>query len=346
MMLHAYDQSWNSLNKQLRKKEAVEGGLQAALSALQDHQREIGFINDGLQDVERFVFEDPAAAGRFFRVQYNPRRALRFAGAGRAVAPEGVVPVNDGCFLCRENIRWQQAGRQFGYDLELAGKAFIAWMNPFPLLPCHVVVASAEHLSQEWIFGPAGMRGGGELVAAFLDFADRLPGAIGYFNGIGSGASIPGHLHFHFCSRPDDGRQFPLEIACRASGEEDGNAQIIENYPVNGVFWRGSRDDVFERSFIWIRRWTERNAGRLDHLTANLIASKDAESGDIQLCFVPRARPGPHSDDTANHIGGLEILGEFVFSTPVEKTMLDEGKVNHTVIGEWLARVRTPLYEA
>jgi hypothetical protein len=344
-MLVTYDEIWSELNTRLRHVEGKPGGLEVALTQLHDQQHDAGFINDGLGEVERYVFRDPHEPDRFFRVQYNPRRALRFAGAGRAVAPAGTIPANEGCFLCRENIRWQQRGAQFGYEIELAGEPFFVWMNPFPLLPMHVVVAAAEHRSQEWIFGAPAPRGGGHLVAALLDFADRLPGYIGYFNGVGSGASIPGHLHFHFCRRPADGPEFPLECAARRSTAMDGNATILEDYPLTGAFWRGNRQTVFEESFVWIRRWAERNARRLERLTANLIAAKDARSGEVSLYFIPRERSWNRSQGTTEQIGGLEVLGEFVFSSPVEKEMLDEGLVDYATICEWLARVRTPLYD-
>lgn len=344
-MLLAYDEIWSELNTRLRHVEDTEGGLAAALSQLQDHQREAGFINDGLEGVERYVFRNPDNPAKFFRVQYNPKRALRFAGAGRAIAPEGVVVANDACFLCRDNIRWQQQGTQFGYEIELAADPFFAWMNPFPLLPMHVVVASAEHSTQEWIFGPAGARDAGYLLAAFLDFADRLPGHIGYFNGVGSGASIPGHLHFHFCQRPTDGPEFPLELALRRSTGKDGNAGVINGYPLTGAFWRGKRHEVFEASFIWITHWAELNAGRLESLTANLIAAKDAPSGEVSLCFIPRDRPAAGSGDISAHIGGLEVLGEFVLSSTRDKRMLDEGAIEYAVIEKWLRCVHTPLYE-
>jgi hypothetical protein len=344
-MLIAFDETWSELNTRLRHIEDSEGGLAAALSELHDQQQAAGFIKDGLDDVERYVFRHPDDPDRSFRVQYNPQRALRFAGAGRMIAPAGTVPANDGCFLCRDNIRWQQHGTQLGYEIELAGEAFFTWMNPFPLLPMHVVVACAEHRTQEWIFGSANGVDASRLIAVFLDFADRVPGYFCYFNGIGSGASIPGHMHFHFCQRPNECPEFPLERAARRSEAKDGSASIIEDYPLSGTFWRGTRHEVFEKSCLWIRRWAERNARRLGRLTANLIVAKDADNGEISLYFIPRRRSGMRSDGTAEQIGGLEVMGEFVLSSPVEKCMLDEGALDYAVIGEWLGHVRTPLYE-
>ena len=64
-----------------------------------------------------------------------------------------------------------------------------------------------------------------------------------------------------------------------------------------------------------------------------------------QALFIPRDRAGVQQDGLAGQIGGLEVLGEFVFSSPVEKTILDKGSINYADIEERLARVRTPLYE-
>ena len=347
----AYEAAWSALRRRLQGLEFGAGGLPAALAALERQQHAAGFINDDLAAVEHSVFSDPADPRRVFRAQYNPRRALRFAGAGRSDPPAGVQPIHDGCFLCRENIRWQQEGRQLGYEIALAGVPYIAWMNPFPLLPGHVVVASATHRAQAWIFGPEGPARAGGLLASLLDFADRTPGHLGYFNGVGSGASIPGHLHFHFCRRPGDGMRFPLELAADRTAPADGAPGVIEDYPLTGVFWRGAREAVLAAALSWLQDWAARNAHRLDRLTANLIATKARAGAALSLYFVPRLRPDATTAGHAGHagraerIGGLEVLGEFVFSTPAEKRLLDEGAIDYATIEAWLARVRTPLFD-
>ena len=103
-----YDLDWSELNARLRETETGIGGLTAAFAELEIHQRETGFIKDDLSGVERHVFRHPDNPDRFFRVQYNPKRALRFDGSRVGTPPAGVDHVNGGCFLCRENIRWQQ----------------------------------------------------------------------------------------------------------------------------------------------------------------------------------------------------------------------------------------------
>jgi len=344
MMLSGYENAWSELNGLLRRIEGADGGLSAAFSELQRQQREAGFINDGLERVERYYFQHPDDPLKFFRVQYNPKRALRFNGAGRTNAPAGTVPSNDGCFLCRDNVRWQQRGAQLGYEIDLPCSLYIAWMNPFPLLPMHVVVASAEHRSQDWIFRGKGDSDAPLILGDFLEIANRLPGHVGYFNGVDSGASIPGHLHFQFCKRPQDAPEFPLEIAARRSTSNVSDSGLVEEYPLAGAFWRGSREDVFNRAWEWIEAWAHLNRNRLRALTANLVVSKDKADGDLILYFIPRDRGLARSGNLTEQIGGLEVLGEFVFSSQVEKRLLDDGSVDYFTIEEWLARVHTPLY--
>jgi hypothetical protein len=151
-----YERHWQELNTELQSLEMRTGDLRAVFDALQAHQLESGFIRDGLETVERFEYCHPETGSRCLRIQFNPDRATRFDGAGIQSPPPRVVADHDGCFLCPANIHWQQEERQYGYDLELNTVPFIAWMNPFPLLPGHLVLASREHIGQEWNLHPSG----------------------------------------------------------------------------------------------------------------------------------------------------------------------------------------------
>ena len=340
----SFECAWSDLNSRLREIESANGSLPAALTELRRQQLESGFIKDGLDGVQRYTFTHPRDAEKLFRAQYNPKRALRFNGAGRSVAPDGVVAANGGCFLCRDNIRWQQRGAQLGYEIPLSLGPYFAWMNPFPLLPMHVVVASAEHKSQEWILRGTALNGASRLLGDLLELADRMPGYFGYFNGLNAGASIPDHLHFHFCRRPYDTPEFPLEHAARSATLSDGHAGLIKDYPLVGALWRGGRQDVFERAWSWIERWAKQNKRRLGGVTANLLATKDETGGTLNLYFMPRARGDSMIDHGSEHIGGLEVLGEFVFSNPEEKFLLDSGAISYFSLEERLAQLYTPLY--
>ena len=107
-----YETEWANLNDKLREIERSHGSLSAALSELETHQRESGFIKDDLRGIERVVFSHPERKNHTLRAQINPRRAKRHDGSGSPILPNHHEFRNDGCFLCAENIKWQQKQRQ------------------------------------------------------------------------------------------------------------------------------------------------------------------------------------------------------------------------------------------
>ncbi len=342
-MLSDYDTAWSELNARLRGIEDG-AGLGGALAELQAYQQRTGFIKDRLESVDRHTFYHPRDSSRFFRVQYNPKRALRFNGNGITVPPSGIVVRNDGCFLCRDNIRWQQGGSQLGYEVRIGETVYYAWMNPFPLLPTHIVVATETHTSQEWGCEYGGRRGKSMLLSDLVALAARMPGYVGFYNGVDAGASIPGHMHLQFCQRPEDDPEFPLERAARVFDDSDQGVNFLSRYPVAAAVWQGAAAEVSEAASSWVSQWTHRNRDRLNNLTANFIASKDLAGDGVSLYFVPRARSTSRVNGLHGLIGGLEILGEVVFSSPEEKKLLDDGAIDYFALASYLARVRTPMF--
>jgi hypothetical protein len=343
-MLSNYDIVWSELNARLRALEGGEGGLPRALAELRVYHQRTGFIRDSLESVGRHTFYHPGTASKFFRIQYNPKRALRFNGVGTMEPPAGVTVRNDGCFLCRENISWQQGGTQLGYEIPVGETTYFAWMNPFPLLPNHIVVATAAHTSQDYGFKYDSRHGKATVLSDLVALAARLPGYVGFFNGVDAGASIPGHMHYQFCQRPEDAFEFPLERAARAFEESERGVGFLTKYPVEVAIWRGTAAEVVETASRWVLQWTRRNRDRLNDLTANFIASKDPTGDDLSLYFVPRARREAGVSGLTGLIGGLEILGEVVFSRPEEKQLLDDGAIDYFALADYLARVRTPMF--
>lgn len=343
-MLSEYDTAWTQLNARLRGIENGDGGLGAALAELEIHQQRTGFIKDRLNDIERRTFCHPQDPTRSFRVQYNPKRALRFNGSGTKVPPSGIAVRNDGCFLCRDNIRWQQGGSQMGYEMRVDDTAYCAWMNPFPLLPTHVVVATEAHTSQEWGFKYDARRGKSALLNDLVALAARMPGYIGMYNGVDAGASIPGHMHLHFCRRPDDVPEFPLERAARVFENGDHDVGFLTSYPVAAAVWKGAATQVIEAASVWVSQWTQLNRARLDSMTGNFIVTRDGIDGGLTLYFIPRDRSKARVSGLRGLVGGLEILGEAVFSSPEEKKLLDEGAIDYFTLESYLARVHTPMF--
>ena len=335
-----FEKAWSDLNDRLREVE-LGSGLSAALQALESHQRETGFIESTIDQLERFTLFHPDDPSRFFRAQYNPKRALRHAGSGTRDVPK--PEYQNGCFLCRENIKWQQRGAQLGYRIETGERAYFALMNPFPLLPAHVVMASTFHTPQDWRFGDAEGLSVAMLLADLVRLGDRLPGHVGFYNGVNAGATIPGHLHYQFFKRPADCSLFPLEIV---SAHEDGRGDEparAPQYPLDVAIWRGEAEDVVARASDWIGDWAERNRSRIDSLAANFIAARDDDDEDVTLYFVPRDRTRSRAEGLGNLVGGIEVLGEFVLSKPEDRSRIDDGGIDYFTLEAALASVRAPL---
>lgn len=337
-----YQQVWQDLNQELQRLEQKRGHLGDVLEALYAQQFESGFIRDDLSRLQRFTYADPGNADRYFQVQYNPRRAERFAGAGRIDPPLGAAIVNDGCFLCPANIEWQQSGAELGYELTLNSRHYIAWMNPYPLMPIHGVIASRDHIPQAWALNGNSNRPDLEtIVGDLVALACRSPGYVVFYNGQGAGASIPTHLHFQMFRRFSNEDRLPMERV--ATGSEVCEAQFSGQYPVDFAYWHGKDDSVTSRSTQGIQNWVQSHIQQAEELTANIIAMADDESSSVRLYFVPRFKTRSRSPQMSGLIGGLEVLGELVFSSSDEKQRLDTGKVDYTTIEQILAAVRAPI---
>ena len=341
-----YDRAWSELNERLRQTKAGGGGMGAALAELEAHQRQSGFVKDDLADVERHVFRHPGDPTLTFRVQHNPKRALRFDGSGVRTPPAKTESVNGGCFLCRENIRWQQQHAQVGFQITMTGDIYHAWMNPFPLLPNHVVIAEQDHISQEWDIDGHGHEPVtlARLLGDLCETAQHLPDHVGFYNGVDAGASIPSHLHFQFFRRPATDPVFPLERRAFNPPVEEGGPEIAAGYPVRVALWQGNVGQVVANATYWVRHWAERNHGRLDHLSSNFIAAGRGTDDHVSLYFVPRDRQKRRWNDSYGLVGGLELLGELVFSSDDEKAMLDRGEIDYFYVERALAAVHTPFF--
>jgi diadenosine tetraphosphate (Ap4A) HIT family hydrolase len=325
----AYRQRWESLNMRLEQLRQAEG-LSAALHALMTDQIESGFIRDELSAIERFRLPCAFAPEREFSAQFNPARAQRFHGADTD-KPRATL-INDNCFLCAENVQWQHQGAELGFEITEGTGHYVAWMNPYPILPCHTVIASRNHRPQSW--KQPGSRSLPDLVNDLVQFSQQLPGWIGFYNGVGAGASIPYHLHFHFLPRPDGYEEMPIE---RAAREHCANPHVDTHYPLSFMHWGGSAASVLIQAQQWLEDWNQ-GSGAMDEATANIIACS-ADSGDLDLYFIPRHQRRARAEGLQGVVGGFEAMGEIVCSTREEKHRLDSGQVDYEAIAAMLRQV-------
>lgn len=332
---HSWDQRQQALNLEL-DLIADRAGLGEALLALAENQRQTGFIRDSLDNVERFVLPHPNGGRHYFSVQFNPARARRFAGAGLNLAPEGVESINQGCFLCAENIWWQQQGAELGYALPLGDLPYTAWMNPFPLAPDHCIVAAQEHIRQGW--GSSGERLL-TIISDLLKLSAELPGWISFYNGEGAGASILGHLHYHLLPRPPGYGLMPLELAIQ---RHDVDGLVEDVYPLSFMHWHGTVGELVGLLAPSILKW-QTNVGQPEHATANIIAIT-ADNGSRQDCyFIPRHKARSRAEGLAGIVGGFETLGEIVCSSEEDHKRLQAGEIDYHRVADMLRQVSVAL---
>ena len=65
--------------------------------------------------------------------------------------------------------------------------------------------------------------------------------------------------------------------------------------------------------------------------------------GTVALYFVPRDRAKSQAEGYSGLIGGLEVLGEIVLSSPEEKARLSDGRIDYFTLEAALASVHTPM---
>lgn len=339
-----YPADWDALNRELATLEQRDGNLLAAVERLREHQLDCGFIRDDLYAVQCFSYPHPGDAGRFLSVQYNPTRVNRLKMRVDAIPPGRDDALNEDCFLCRGNIEWQHRGIEKGYATNINGIDFNIWMNAYPLMPVHLVVATQDHIPQAWDLGSAGIRQFTitEIVANLVAMAHRLPGYIGFYNGEGAGTSVPAHFHYQFFKRRNGADRFPLELA--PTRQVADLLSEITDYPVDAVRWSGNRqEEIIERAASWIDDWLMSHTHERPSRSANIYAMTDAAGENLQVYFVPRDKELCYSPRMSGMIGSLEILGELVLTTDNEKLELDRGRIDYSAIATILGDIRVPL---
>lgn len=118
------------------------------------------------------------AGGLTVRLQFNPARMI--SSAARLTKAD---IAKRKCFLCRENRPNEQIMLKFEGR---KGKKYDVLVNPYPIFPDHLVIASDKHVDQS-------IR---RRYVDMLDLAAKYDGFTFFYNGPRSGASAPDHHHF------------------------------------------------------------------------------------------------------------------------------------------------------
>lgn len=215
-----------------------------------------------LRDVK---VKDVTVDGVPWRAQFNPARVVS-TGAKVDKASIAARP----CFLCRDNRPQCQHVHQWGnYEI---------LVNPFPIFPGHLTIASCRH-------EPQSVNG---HVGDMLRLACELEGYTVFYNGPQCGASAPDHLHFQAVSS----EYMPLD----------------RRYPFKRHYFIDSHERVGEALSELLYSLSAYG----DEPMVN-IALRAVDSSTIEAVVVPRRAHRPQCYDTVKvSPGAVDVFGTLI----------------------------------
>lgn len=192
--------------------------------------------------------------GLLCTVQCNPRRIL---SSTADTTPQAIAARK--CFLCADN----RPAEQFHLKFEgRKGRMYNIQVNPYPIFPGHLVIVREEHIPQAiWHHSPD-----------MLDFAMKYRDYTVFYNGPGSGASAPDHLHFQAVPR----LSMPLERAVDAYLDKPG--EVLASVKDATLYrYAGFAEGVFA-----LKATTSKSMAKLFY---RLLDCTDKVEGDIEPKF-------------------------------------------------------------
>ena len=215
-----------------------------------------------LRDVK---VKDVTVDGVPWRAQFNPARVVS-TGAKVDKASIAARP----CFLCRDNRPQCQHVHQWGnYEI---------LVNPFPIFPGHLTIASCRH-------EPQSVNG---HVGDMLRLACEFEGYTVFYNGPQCGASAPDHLHFQ--AVPSE--YMPLD----------------RRYPFKRHYFIDSHERVGEALSELLYSLSAYG----DEPMVN-IALRAVDSSTIEAVVVPRRAHRPQCYDTVKvSPGAVDVFGTLI----------------------------------
>lgn len=152
-------------------------------------------VSSAFRDLKSVQVRNLDVCGLRVTLQHNPARIV---STKASIDPASIKARP--CFLCPENEPPLQM--RLGFDGR-KGRSYNIQVNPYPIFPQHLVIASKRHEPQSiW-----------HHYVDMLDLAAAYPGYTFFYNGPRCGASAPDHLHFQACPRG----LMPLENAVNES---------------------------------------------------------------------------------------------------------------------------------
>ena len=263
------------------------------------------------------------AGGLKVRLQFNPARMISSA----AKLSKADIAARR-CFLCRDNRPQEQIMLKFEGR---KGKKYHILVNPYPIFPEHLVIASDRHTDQTiW-----------KRYVDMLDMARKYTDFTFFYNGPKSGASAPDHHHFQASPKS----MMPLE--------NDVDRMISEN---EGLDYLASIQDArlyhypkFTKGVFVIRADTSKSTAKLFYRLLDCAGTPDGESepmfnlftyyrdGEFRSIVVFRSRHRSHHyfSEGPDHLtmspGCADMGGMFIVPVPDDFKKLDEALLNEMI---------------
>ncbi len=288
-------------------------------------------VSSAFRDLKSAQIRNLDVCGLTVTLQHNP---ARIGSTTASIDPDSIKARK--CFLCAENepplqMRLNFDGRK--------GRGYNIQVNPYPIFPQHLVVASKTHQPQSiW-----------HHYVDMLDLAATYPAYTFFYNGPCCGASAPDHLHFQACPRS----LMPLERAVNESFVR------LEGKTAPGLEYLASVQDAelyhftgYIRGVFALRGQTSKSVAKLFYRLLDTAPVGEGESepkfnlfsyfaeGEYRTIVVLRDRLWSHhyraegEDKVTMSFGCADIAGFFI--APVAS---DFRKMTPALLAEMLEEV-------
>lgn len=238
------------------------------------------------------------------RLQFNPARMISSA----AKLSKEAIAVRK-CFLCRENRPPEQIMQKFEGR---KGKKYHILVNPYPIFPDHLVIASDRHTDQTILHRYVDM----------LDLARKYDGFTFFYNGPRSGASAPDHHHFQAAPQGliplqediDGNMSLKHILSC-----EDAHLYHYEKFTTGVFFIRSATSKSAAKLFYRLIDCADIPEGETEPLFNLFTYWKEGEFRSI-VVFRSRHRSHHYYSEGQDHLTmspGCADMGG-VFIVPVE----------------------------
>lgn len=315
---------------------------------VQQRERENGMMN---QKIQKFVGDqlsrwplacenfralknvqvrDLDAGGLKVRLQFNPARMI-----SSAARLDKADIAKRRCFLCRENRPPEQIMMKFEGR---KGKKYHILVNPYPIFPDHLVIASDRHTDQSiW-----------HRYVDMLDLARRYDGFTFFYNGPHSGASAPDHHHFQAAPKGLIPLQEDVDalLALRDASEKQDETLVPVASVRDAYLYHYRR---FTTGIFVIASETAKSAAKMfyrlldcadmpegeDEPLFNLFSYRSGNEFRSIVVFRSRHRSHHYFSDGPDHLtmspGCADMGGVFIVPVKDEYDRLDERLLNEMI---------------